>query len=234
MDHSKGDIVVELGPFVFEQQIENDLFRVELQGSTPIQSLLLGLGQGQEKLSQVREIFLTRSLRVIAGLKSLDEANLLQAVKAPTDASVLMTALNTYEALAPGPVRDPLAEARLRGLDAKRKLIESEGGAVSAAKAAQTLKITRQAIDKRRREGRLLAVELGKKGYHYPAWQFGLEGFEEVLAELGEGDFWEKVSFFLNPSAVLQDRTPLEVLQDGKKNLSEVLKAARSYGEHGA
>jgi hypothetical protein len=35
--------------------------------------------------NSVRDIFLTRSLRAVEGLKSLDEKDLLEAVKAPTD-----------------------------------------------------------------------------------------------------------------------------------------------------
>ena len=228
---SKATIILKLAAFAVEQRAEDGLLCVELREHTSMQSLLLGLGG--EAPSRVREIFLTRSLRALQGLKSLDEENLAQAVQAPTDYSVLVAALSADEALVPIRADDPLAAARLRGLDAKRKLLQSEGGTLSSAEGAQVLKITRQAVDKRRQDGTLLAVELGKKGYQYPSWQFGLEGLEEVLAELSGRDFWEQVSFFLNPSALLHDRPPLDVLREGKKNLTDVVIAAKNYGEHG-
>jgi hypothetical protein len=79
-----------------------------------------------------------------------------------------------------------------------------------------------------------LGLELGKKGYHYPSWQFGLRNVDKVLSALGTRDEWEKLSFFLNPSGILDDRTPLEVLQENKGDLTNVINAAASYGEHGA
>jgi hypothetical protein len=94
-------------------------------------------------------------------------------------------------------------------------------------------KISRQAVDKRRRENKILGFELGKKGYHYPSWQFGLGNLEKVLQVLRQRDEWEKLSFFLNPSDILGDRTPLAVLQEGKDELTDVINAATSYGEHG-
>jgi len=51
----------------------------------------------------------------------------------------------------------------------------------------------------------------------YLSWQFGLAGVEQVLAALGERDEWEEVNFFLNPSGLLCDRTPLEVLRAGER-----------------
>jgi hypothetical protein len=203
---------------------------MDLFEGTVIQSLLSDLLHGTR--TGVRGIFITRSLRAVEGLKSLDEEKLLEAVKAPSDYSVLVSALNSEQALTVVRDTDPLAGARLRGMEAKRRLLESEGGAISSAKAAEVLKVTRQAVVKRRKKGRLLGLELGKRGYFYPSWQFGLKGLEDVLAALGGEDFWEKLSFFLNPSDLLEDRTPLEALNNGK-NLEEVIRAAKVYGEHG-
>jgi hypothetical protein len=217
----KGTVVLQLKRFSVEQRAEKQLFCMNLRELF------------QETPSNIREIFLTRSLRALAGLKSLDEDHLLQAVKASSDYSVLAAALNTDEALAAVRADDPLAGARLRGMDAKRKLLESEGGAISSPEAADLLGVTRQAIDKRRNEGKLLALELGKRGYFYPSWQFGLIGIEKVLSVLKGRDSWERLSFFLNPSDLLEGRTPLEALRTGK-DIEEVTKAAKTYGEHGA
>ncbi|MGJ5817178.1 hypothetical protein [Paludibaculum fermentans] len=186
------------------------------------------------KTSPVRNIFFERSLRAIKGLQSLDEKTLAEAVQAPTDYSVLLSALNTEEALASIRSHDPLAGARLRGLEMKRALVEAEGGALSTAEVAAALRITRQAVDKRRKEHKLLGVELGRKGFRYPAWQVGLPHLEAVLEALGDRDSWEQMSFFLNPNGLLEDRTPLEVLQAGAQEPADVLRAAAAYGEQGA
>ena len=220
---SKRKVVLELKGFVVEQCAKRNVFLVVLRRTA-----------AQPKPgNDVREIFWQRSLRAIEELKALDERKLVEAVKAPTDFSVLLSALNTEEALASIRVRDPLAGARLRGFEAKRNLIDAEGGALSSAQVAQLLKISRQAVDKRRKEGKLLALELGRKGYRYPSWQFGLEGLADVLAALKDRDGWEQLAFFLNPTAALDDRTPVEVLRKGKGNIAAVVAAAAVYGEQG-
>ena len=228
---SKGRVVVKFKTFSVEQRVENQYLYMDLFEGSVIRSLVFDLLHG--KRSNVRHIFVTRSLRAVEALKSLDEKNLVEAVKAPSDYSVLVSALNSEEALATARDSDPLAAARLRGIEAKHKLLESGGGTVSSAKAAEILKLTRQGVDRRRKEGKLLGLELGKRGYQYPSWQFGLKGLEDVLSALGVQDFWEKVSFFLNPNDLLEDQTPLEVLTKGEK-VDDVIRAALVYGEHGA
>lgn len=222
-------VVIQSKGFAVEQQVSDKafcmVFRVHRNESKLAHS---------RKTSAVRHIFFQRSLRAIEELQTLDEKTLAQAVQAPTDYSVLLSALNTEEALASIRAHDPLAGARLRGLEAKRKLVEAEGGALSTAEIAKELRITRQAVDKRRKERKLLGVEVGKKGFRYPAWQIGLPHLEEVLEALGDRNSWEQLAFFLNPSALLEDRTPREILQEGKHDIEDVLRAASVYGEQGA
>jgi hypothetical protein len=221
-------VVIQSKGFAVEQQIHNNafsmVFRLPRIESNP---------RAPKKISTIRHIFFQRSLRAIEELQSLDEKKLAEAVQAPTDYRVLLTALNSEEALASIRAHDPLAGARIRGLEAKRNILEAEGGALSTAQIARAFKITRQAVDKRRKERKLLGVELGKKGYRYPVWQVGLPRLAEVLDALGDRDSWERIAFFLNPSALLSDRTPLEILQKGKNNI-DVLRAAAVYGEQGA
>jgi hypothetical protein len=222
-------IVVELKGFSVEQKAKKNFFLLVFRHSGSPKGI-----DASTKSNPIREAFFRRSLRAIEELQGMDERKLAEAVQAPTDYSVLVSALTSDEALATIRARDPLAGARLRGIEAKRELLEAEGGSVSSAEASKLLKLSRQAVDKRRRENKLLGLELGKKGYHYPTWQFGLRNLEDVLSVLGGRDEWEKLNFFLNPSDLLDDRTPLEVLQEGKGELSDVINAAASYGEHGA
>jgi hypothetical protein len=130
----------------------------------------------------------------------------------------------------------PYYEALERGLEARKKLLAAEGGVMSAAEVANYLGITRQAVDKRRRAGRLLGVTTGRRGYVYPAWQFAdqgtLPGFEEVLSDLSDHDPWMQIIFMLEPDLWLEDLTPLSQLRLGR--LAEVRKAAQMLGVHGA
>jgi hypothetical protein len=129
-----------------------------------------------------------------------------------------------------------LAEARLRGLEARKRLLEAEGGTLRGQQVASLLNISRQAAYKRYRAGRLLAVDCGRYGFVFPVWQFipggVLPGLEEVLAALAGLEAWMKLAFFLEENAATGGKTPLKALRRGK--LKEVLRAARVHGEHGA
>jgi predicted XRE-type DNA-binding protein len=118
------------------------------------------------------------------------------------------------------------------GLRAKSQLLETEGGVVSGRELAQVIGITRQAVDKRRLAGKLIGIDLGKRGYAYPVWQIGLDGLDTVLAELAEYDPWAQALFMLSANSWLQGETPLAMLRLG--NLAEVLAAVRLYGEQTA
>jgi hypothetical protein len=144
----------------------------------------------------------------------------------------LVDVLGRPEVLADLRQRDPLVAARLRGLRAKKQLLEAEGGVASGRELAQVIGITRQAVDKRRLAGKLIGIDLGKRGYAYPVWQIGLDGMDAVLAELDEVDPWTQALFMLSANNWLNGETPLAMLRRGE--LDEVLHAARLYGEQTA
>jgi hypothetical protein len=127
-------------------------------------------------------------------------------------------------------------DALRRGRDAKRELLAAEGGVLTGAQVADLLGLSRQAVDKRRRSGRLLGVETGRRGFAYPAWQFTdngvLPGLEDVLQDLSDHDPWMQLIFMLSPDIWLDEQLPLHVLRCGQ--LERVRKAAQMLGEHGA
>jgi len=187
--------------------------------------------------ASVRGVFARRALRAVARLsQQMGEASLREAVSSASDYGVLLTALESEPGLAALTPEDPLAEARLRGIEARKRLLEAEGGTLGAQEVASLLNISRQAAYKRYRAGRLLAVDCGRHGFTFPAWQFVpngvLPGLEEVLAALADFDPWMKLAFFLEANAATGGKTPLLALRQGK--LQEALRAAELHGEHGA
>lgn len=134
---------------------------------------------------------------------------------------------------------DGQSDSLRRGVEAKRKLLESDGGTASSAEVADLLGLTRQAVDKWRRDNRLLAVQTGGRSYRHPVWQFDagdiLFGLEEVLDVLSEHDPWMSLQFFLRENPRLDDERPLDLLRDEDEDkFDRVLAAARTYGRQGA
>jgi hypothetical protein len=166
-----------------------------------------------------RSPFVTWMLRTLVTNKISDIEELIEVLQRP-------------EVLADLRRRDPLAPARLRGLRAKKQLLEAEGGVASGRELAQALGITRQAVDKRRLNNKLIGIDLGRRGYAYPVWQIDLEGFDAVLSELAEYDPWTQALFMLSANPWLEGETPLAVLRRGE--FDAVLAAARLYGEQTA
>jgi hypothetical protein len=128
---------------------------------------------------------------------------------------------------------DPLAAARLRGMQVKRELLYVDGKPLSSEEVAKFLGISRQAVDKRRKKSQLLAVSLGKRGYYYPIWQFKdgnvIDGLDRVLRVLDEFDPWTQLMFMQTGDIRLNDRTPLECLIAGE--IDSVTSAAACYGK---
>lgn len=181
----------------------------------------------------VKAVFLTRAIRALVTL--VEEVPVEEATAAPSDYDLFLTLLQQPEVMQVLPCRDPLAEARIRGLMAKRQLLEAEGGCMSSDSAALALGIRRQSVDKRRVKGKLIGLPAGRTKV-YPAWQFvdgqTLPGLEQVLKHLGVHDPWMQTAWMLNGNSRLSGRSPLEVLREG--NLEAVLDAAQIYGEQGA
>lgn len=156
-----------------------------------------------------------------ATFEGADRSELRRAASAPSNAEFLFWMFE-QAALRDSLEEGPLLKARLRGVRARKELLESEGGTVASGRA----------VDKRRRAGKLLAVPVGR-GYRYPAWQFDergrggvVSGLEEVLESFGVEEPWMRASFFLRRNG------RLDVLREGE--MEAVKRAARAYGEHGA
>jgi len=134
--------------------------------------------------------------------------------------------------------QDKFELAVARGLEARQKLAEAEGGSWSSDEVARLLGISKTAVLKRLEAGRLLAWrEERLHAARFPRWQFDehgqvLAGLTEVLDCLNEDkglDAWGKILFFLQTRSSLGDKRPLDGLREGK--VKEVCLAARAYAE---
>ena len=184
----------------------------------------------------LRRAFVSRGLRALLRLSDeMDEEAARVAVSAPSDVLALLSAMESAESIQFSS-DDPLALARVRGIRERDRMLRLEGGVLTAEEAARGLRLTRQAVDKRRKAGRLLALPLGRRGFAYPAWQFTrggtLPGLERVLAAFEERDPWMQAVFLLSPDPRCGGRLPLSLLRIGE--VEPVVRAARAYGEQGA
>ena len=120
-------------------------------------------------------------------LAHLSPSALRRLTRAPLEEGVLLAAVMSPAMLDRFGHASPLMGAQLRGVDARRRMLEAEGGVLSPEEAGHLLGVTRQAVDKQRRAGRLLAVNVGRR-WRYPAWQFAngsvVAGIPETLVAL--------------------------------------------------
>ncbi len=130
-----------------------------------------------------------------------------------------------------------LAGAIARGIPARRKLVDDEGGSYSAEEAAREIGLSKQAILKRYQKGQLIAWrEERQNAVRFPVWQFHerkvLEGIEDTLKVLNAGsrlDDFGRMLFFLSHHGSLGGKRPLDCLRKGQ--MAKVLQAAQGYVE---
>jgi hypothetical protein len=178
----------------------------------------------------VQAAFLRRALSALERIASnVPAKTLTEALAAPTDVGSLAQLLSRSEVVGSAVTElDPLAPALARGVEHRRTLLNLAGSAMSAEEAGQILGITRQAVDKRRRAGTLLAVREGSD-WRYPACQFEdgevVAGLPDVMRRFDPANAWMVLDFLLAPDTVLAGRTPLEALKAGDHD--QVLRLVR-------
>ncbi|MBA9033103.1 hypothetical protein HNR29_003663 [Rhizobium leguminosarum] len=102
--------------------------------------------------------------------------DLADALSAPTDAGSLAQLLSRSDMVGAAiNDLDPLVPALARNVEHRKNLVERAGGTMSAEDAGRILGISRQAVDKRRRAGTLLAVRQGSD------WRY-------LLCQLDQGE----------------------------------------------
>ncbi|MGB5737612.1 MAG: hypothetical protein WBM40_24545, partial [Thiohalocapsa sp.] len=152
------------------------------------------------------------------------------------DDQTLLTEL-LIQALRADPLVSKELRLGLRGQLALHSLLAKSGGALTAAEVAELFDITEDAVRKRARRGKLLALPRGGRSV-YPAFQFDLgrrcpvSGLDTVLALLDTDSAPAKLRFFLTPDQDL-GAAPIEVLRAGDADARALLqRKARQFGVH--
>jgi hypothetical protein len=197
-------------------------------------SVITLVEQAREPL---RRAILTRFLRAAGA--AVGQATATTLTKAASANSDFTAVLATLEAVMPAPDNasdeDVITGAQLRGLDARQRVLEAEGGTLGAEQMARRLQLTRQAVDLRRRNHRLIGLPVGRHGYRYPVWQLGPNGIWPwvplVIDALAPHDPWQQVFFLLSPHPDLGGQPPLDALRGGR--IDDVVAIARTYASYG-
>lgn len=202
--------------------------------ATPIDELLSGIPAGERR--SLAEAFLRRSMPLLRRMvENAPPRMLMESLSAPTDVGALSRLLSGAATDAGVAALDPLADAFARGAEIREELLREAGGTWNVSRVAAHLRVSRQAVDKRRRRGTLLAVEVGDQ-FHYPVCQFDPTGvvpkLPEVLQAIESESPWTKLSLLLSRTPAGEGMRILEALKAGK--VEDALHAARSWGEHGA
>jgi hypothetical protein len=182
-------------------------------------------------LGEVQRAFLTRSVEAITRIAGMDDAAAMLALEAPTDVGTLAYAVSAAAAAPSIAQLDPEAALLAEGARLKSDLLERAGGALGVGQVASLLRVSRQAVDKRRKAGKLIAVPAGED-YAYPACQFTDEGvvagLDKALGVMPIQDPWMRLEWLLTEDDVLEGSNPLAALKLG--SVREVVELAAGHG----
>ncbi|NKK96839.1 DNA-binding protein [Rhizobium leguminosarum bv. viciae] len=176
----------------------------------------------QEEPNSIRTAFLRRATSALERISAnVPAKDLADALSAPTDAGSLAQLLSRSDMVGSAiNDLDPLVPALARNVEHRQNLVERAGGTMSAEDAGRILGISRQAVDKRRRAGTLLAVREGSD-WRYPLCQLDqgevIGGISDVVRGFAAAGPWIALDFLLAADTALGGRTALQALRDGDR-----------------
>lgn len=167
---------------------------------------------------QMHRALLLRYVRAVEKLvQKMPNDLIMSTISAPSDFGALVRALSDPRVSEPSRGIDPLAGAVGRSIDHRDRLRQMAGEMLSSSQVEELLGIKRQAIDKRRKAHKLLALRMGSD-WSYPALQFDggevLFGLESILNAHAEKDPWVILDILLAPDEALRGRTLLQAMQE--------------------
>jgi hypothetical protein len=190
----------------------------------------------QVEPDSVRAAFLRRAFSALERISSTVSAKTLtEALAASSDIGSLARLLSRSDVVGPAVIDlDPLAPALARSVEHRQRLLGLAGGAASAGEAGQALGISRQAVDKRRKAGTLLAIrEAGD--WRYPLCQFTngdvVPGIADVVRGFATEGPWSALDFLLAADATLGGQSPLQALLAGdRQGVQRLIRANQGDG----
>lgn len=163
-----------------------------------------------------------------------------EAAQAPLVEAIceLIRSLDAGEAVAPLAWRDPLASARLRGVEFKRELFAS-GELLSASQVAQRLHVSPSCVAQTSAQRRLLGLPHPTHADYlgFPAWQLEepvLSQLPTLWAAAPELGAWEMWFFLTSKDPGLRELTPLEVLRGHTDAPQDMRRLAELLSGHDA
>ena len=210
-----------------------DLILAEVvQGLQPeVLRRLRSMSRGElARLSRTARHSLARELRDVSAqlaLASLCLEGLIEAVPAERQ---VPSGASRQDAQAPLRVTEPdkLYETARRN----RELLVASGELVTSQRLAETLGVTRQAVQQGREARRLFSLEARGEDY-FPRFYAdpGLDRkvLEDITRVLGDLPAAEKWAFFTSRRGSLGDLTPLDALRKGRR--AQVERAAAAFAE---
>jgi len=168
----------------------------------------------------LRAAFQRRSLEALSRITSqASNESLADALAASTDVGALARVLGDAEVVGSAVAQlEPLAPLIARNAEQRVELMKAAGGVLTVEEVGALLGITRQAVDKRRRAGALLALRQAGD-WRYPRCQFAepshevVVGLPRLLRAFAEAGPWATLDFLLAADATLDGKTPLEALR---------------------
>jgi hypothetical protein len=176
----------------------------------------------QEEPNSIRTAFLRRATSALERISAnVPAKDLADALSAPTDAGSLAQLLSRSDMVGAAiNDLDPLVPALARNVEHRQNLVERAGGTMSAEDTGRMLGISRQAVDKRRRAGTLLAVREGSD-WRYPLCQLDqgevVAGISDIVRGFAAAGPWIALDFLLAADTALGGRTALQALRDGDR-----------------
>jgi hypothetical protein len=178
-----------------------------------------------KKHEEIQKILLLRAARATNKLvRDMSYEGTLKSISAATDIGALAWALSDDSAVEDLAEVDPLTGAVGRALGHKGSLLKEAGEMLVSGQVEELLNVSRPAIDKRRKAGKIFGLFINKS-WLYPAFQFSndevLPGIKTVLSAHSNANQWVVLDVLLSKDEALNGRSLFDVIRE---NDEEALK----------
>lgn len=130
----------------------------------------------------------------------------------------------------------PIAKARARGMERRRRILKQAGGTVPLKLMAEREGLKPESIRRRIQRGALIALR-DRDGYHIPAIQLDDTGRQyehlgPMLADLANASPYRQLQWLMQPHSELDGQSPIDIIRNGQDH-PMLRPLARAFGEQG-